>query len=190
MSVVTIDQYRRQTGDITTSDDDAASAIAEAQEMVEDFLCRPLELMERTEVCEIAQSGFVYPVATPIDSVSVPTDTQIIDGQYITTQGDDYPDPSGFQAWEDRRYMPSHRTPRTSITYVGGWTSDTLPATLRRAICDLIGALTAPQSAMVSGASSVSLGDASISFGTSAPVKELDTLVPGITLRIQGYRRR
>lgn len=190
MTVVTTAQYRAITGDITTPDGDVTVALANAQEAIEDYLRRKLELGARTEICEVAYpSGFVYPLVTPIISVSDPSDTQVIDGQYLDTAGDDYPYPTGFSSWIRGTRAYNGRTARTTITYIGGWDSTTLPYGLRSALVDYAYAKTVGATPFVAGATSVSLGDASVSFGTSAPDHQLDLLVPGLTARLKGYRK-
>lgn len=194
MSVVTIAQFRQQTKDVTTSDAGVASALQEAEEQVIDYLRRELEAVERTEIAIVtAPFGYVYPAVTPVLSVTTPSSTNIIDGQYITDPGDNYPSSGGssFEPWfVSDSYENDGRFTRTQIVYVGGWTSVTMPSTIRRAIIDLANVFKAAYTTFVAGASSVSLGDASVSFGSAPPTHYIDTVVPGITSRLKGYRAR
>jgi hypothetical protein len=161
--LVTVGQYRTITLDTTSSDVAISGALIEAQTMVEEYLGRQLTSRQRTEVLLIDRTGRVRPSAVPITSVSVPVGATI--DRFTITDVDPDETPSPF-FWTDPVTWGSWQ-PRATVTYVGGFTSATLPATIRRRIAVEAWSLLHPSdlSAVASGAQSVSVGDASITFG-------------------------
>lgn len=152
MNLVTNQLYREETLD-TSSDEGAVSASLEkAQELVEEFIRRPLVQEERTERVTVYPTGNVYPETTPI----VTADGYTIEAGGYWLSG----------ASEELDFLRGSSGTR-EITYTGGYTIATLPATLREAIAwtahvrlhaeDLAG--------VPPGASLVQVGDTQVSFG-------------------------
>lgn len=109
--------YRRLTHDLRSPVSDVTAALAVAQGLVEVRLGRVLGLGEHTESLTVYPSGTVYPTGTPLaagqpgylDSVTL----RVGSGPSSTWQ--------------------AH--PRTTVTYTGGYTDETLPEPLAQAIC-------------------------------------------------------
>jgi hypothetical protein len=161
--VITDERYTQITGDTGTVDTDIAQAITDATALLEDYLRRPLAEAERTEAMIPDRAGMLWPKATPILTATGYT----IDGLAIRSAG-----PFGFPSWIDP-------DPSISITYTGGWADERvvdfdpaehdnlLPFTLARDIAFAAYRLLHPTisqtAGIIGGATSVSLGDASIS---------------------------
>lgn len=153
MTLLTVARYEAITGDETA--ENPTAAIAEAVELLEDYLDRPLELAERTETLRPDRRGRLWPRATPI------------------TDGGDY-EIDGLALVGASPFGPAlgFVDPATSlsVTYTGGWTASTLPACIGRDLAwaayrlshppDLAAATAYPE-----GATSVRLGDAAVTFG-------------------------
>jgi len=162
MSLVTIARYRAITGDATTSGSDVSARIEEAVDLLEDELDRPLTEAERTETMYPTRDGSLWPHAIPLVTCADYT----IDGYRLYGSSAPFPatdvlgDPTGV-----------------SVIYTGGWversanpTADNrLPVFIERDLAWAAYALgqTEPGRqalAVPPGASSVSLGDVSVSF--------------------------
>lgn len=105
----------------------------------------------------------------------------IIDGQamYVHTP---------VEAESRRHTDPFERNQQGSVTYVGGWTQDTLPFDLREAIIRVAAASLSSMSQMIpEGATSLHTGDVSVGF--SAP-RESTPLSTSIWSSIKKYRHR
>lgn len=150
--MISVERYRTITGD----EDSAASAVSarieEAQEILEDYLDRPLESDERTESMRPDRHGRLWPRATPI------------------TDGGDY-EVNGLALVGGTPFSFGFIDPTTSVsvTYTGGWTADTLPSAIERDLAyaayrlghlPTLGSTEYPE-----GAVSVRLGDAAVQFG-------------------------
>lgn len=150
--MISVERYRAITGD----DDTAASAVeefvAEAQDMLEDCLDRPLESAERTESMRPDRHGNLWPKATPI------------------TDGGDYT-VDGLALVGGSPFWGGIIDPTTSVsvTYTGGWTDETLPKCIERDLAMAAYRLGHPPALGTSeypeGATSVRLGDAAVTFG-------------------------
>lgn len=188
MSIVTLAEYRTITKDTVTPDADATGAITEAQELVEAYLKRPLDAAVRTEQCLVYPKNRLYPLATPIASVTSPGGGSIVNGEYIRGVAVI----PALLEWDET--SPGFNY--VSVTYTGGYTSITAPRPLKRAVAELACAIaqsSIPGGQYPVGATSVSLGDASVSF--AKPIgeqgsSELDSYIPGLSSRIKIYRRR
>jgi hypothetical protein len=169
--LVTIGQYRLATLDTTSSDVAVSGALIEAQELVEEYLGRPLLEQERTETLLIDRTGRVHPSAVPITSVSVPAGATI--DRFTITDVDPDETPAPF-FWTD---PPAWGTwqPRATVTYVGGFTSATLPTTVRRRIIwEAYYMLHVEALADVPvDATGAQIGDAAVSFGPGGPQPSL-----------------
>lgn len=181
MNLVTNQLYREETLD-TSSDESAVSASLEkAQELVEEFIRRPLVSEERTERVRVYPDGNTYPEATPIVTA---TGYTIEAGGYWLSGASEEVDflrgSSGFR----------------EITYTGGYTVSTLPTTIRKAIAWTAYYDLHPTSDSVSlsqvpvGASSVSVGDASVSFGPGGASGGQGGLSEGTKTALRRWIRR
>jgi hypothetical protein len=181
LDAVTVAGYRLRTGDETTEAPDVTGALAEAQTPLEEELRRDLALQERTESMVIDCDGRMYPKAWPITACA----TNTIDGRTLLGGTPDVDQWLGLIGYDG----PATR--RATITYTGGFDADTLPVTLRNAIYDLARADLADAALLPVGASSVSVGDVSVSYtagdGTGGA---LDEQVPGLWARVKKYRAR
>ena len=185
MSVVTHSQYRQITRDYETSEADVSANLDIVEAIVEDYLKRPLAAVQRTEECLVYAGSRLYPLATPILSVSSPAAAVIHRELYLTGVT-----PLADFLIEESSLEPDYVT----VTYVGGWTSLTIPDAMARMIARLAQQLeraTVSSSQFPVGATSLSLGDASISFASpTGGAGELDTLLPGATAALRKWRRR
>jgi hypothetical protein len=155
MSLVTIARYRAITGDTATDAVTASAAIELAEELLADVLDRELASVERTETLWPTRDGYVWPSCVPI---TVATGYTIDGDGLVGVLGPAWPDITGS----------------VDVTYTGGWVERTanptapnrLPSYLERDLAFAARALVAPEVAQYpAGATSVSLGDASVSFG-------------------------
>ncbi|GAA1712366.1 hypothetical protein [Fodinicola feengrottensis] len=169
MSVVTEARYRRTTRDLTTSQADVLDALTEAQGAIEDRLGRPLEYLARMEQVFVYEGGQVFPRATPVDMTQ----------PYSV---------SGINIFDDAFLNGGYyydRPSRATVTYTGGWTQQTLPSRLSRAVCltarHLLDASETP-----AGLRSAAVGDASVTY--DGPT-EID-LPPGVWASIKKYAYR
>lgn len=146
-----------------------AQQLDRAQELLEDYLHRHLTSVQRTERVLIVD-GLLYPIAPPVT---------VLPSGYET-------DPDGWTVWGpgvwpkwDITFEPYARPLPNwhELTYTGGYTPSSLPEALAMAICitavDLKnredgGAGFNGGSSIPVGAKSMSLGDASVTFGTAA----------------------
>lgn len=186
MTVVTPQQYREQTGDTTHYWSEILGWLTRAQSLVEGRLARLLESAERTEDMTIerndCRSLVLYPSAYPV--TVVPSGYRIEFGRRVV---------GGVWPWDMLVEPFSTSTLTASLTYTGGYTTATLPAALRDAIIDVARAQSTVGDASVypADASSVRLGDAAVTFfDRERSGSTLDSLVPGLTARIDGYRNR
>lgn len=155
--VVPLGRYRIVTLDEASDSDEVLAALATAQAVVEEYLRRPLLRTSRTETLRLDKNGRVYPAATPI--TVAPEGLTILDGSAIAN-----PTPDAGPIW--RGTGLTDYPVEATITYTGGFTAATLPKTIERHIAWLayeqlhVGALVG----VPAGATSVSLGDARVSF--------------------------
>lgn len=186
MSIVDVAEFAEYLDTLSVSYDQARlqNAIDESQELIEDFLKRPLDSASRTEQCLIHPANRIYPRATPIAAVSAGTienDGYAVSG--ISPDGGPFVD-----FYRQSQYVYA------TVTYTGGFTSVTAPRTLKRAVMRLAHAIIVPpaESSMIPvGATSVSLGDASVSFAEpTGSGGEIDALVPGLTRTLKRWRVR
>jgi hypothetical protein len=167
--LVSVAEYRLATLDTASPDTAITGGLERAQRIVADYLRRgvpgeaqPLISAERTELLIIDSLMRVYPSCVPITVL-----------------------PGGLQTRGYAVYgvVPSFlvsfiidydrlNTPRTSLTYTGGWTPVTLPETVRQHICwkawELLRTPLAQEGIPV-GATAVHSGDASMTFKDPNP---------------------
>lgn len=191
--LITDSYYRLVTHDYETAASAVEVAVGAVTGLLDDACSRKLIEQERTEACLIIEGppGIykVYPDAYPITSCSAPTGAQVaINQRYIAVPSPLYDpilaDTDLGDGW-------------ASLTYVGGFTESTCPASLKLLIAELAYALghsgVGGTSGVPAGATSVRLGDAAITFGTgdsTGALATLERLVPGCGPRVSGWRKR
>lgn len=155
--LIAIARYREITGDNTSASAVVETAIDDAQALLEDQLRRPLEQAQRTERLRVFPDGRVYPRATPIISAAAGADiygNAIVDG----TPAGTFLDPDDY----------------AEVTYTGGYDPaetdlsavDYVPVELQRAVAwAAYTIVNAAPSAAPPGASSVTVGDVSVTYG-------------------------
>lgn len=150
--MITAVRYSEITGDTESAASAVTARIEEAQEILEDYLDRPLESDERTEALRPDRHGRLWPRATPISEA----DGYTIDGLALIGGA---PFSIGF--------VGSDAT--VDVTYTGGWTADTLPSCIERDLAFAAYRLLHPPTPGATdypvGATSVRLGDAAVTFG-------------------------
>lgn len=159
--LLTHDYYQALTGDTASTPEAFATAASSAQDLLEDALDRVGELEHgaRTETLEVDACGYVYPAATPL--ISADGGWQVIDdslrggqvdlGSFVALLGEELPN-------------------TTTVTYTGGWTSETAHGYM---LSDLAWAAYAllhrgdptALAAIPAGATAASVGDVSVSWG-------------------------
>lgn len=158
--IVTIARYRAITGDTASSDTAVSARIEEATDMLIDDLGRELEEAERTESLQPTRDGYLWPSCVPITACTGYT----IDGHGVWgTFGPAWPNLTGL----------------VELTYTGGWVErsanpnadNRLPAYIERDLCFAAYELghAQPAGSVPAGATSVRLGDASVTFGPDGP---------------------
>lgn len=186
--LVTLSDYQRLTGDRSSTPDDVAAALLDAQQIIEEYLRRPLMLATRTERLRLYRadgidSGYdgaylIYPTATPV--LSAPGFTVLDD---ISVAGA-FPDGGPFLDG----IIGQSVQPYATITYTGGYTPATLPATIRREIARTAAASLTPTTAVPTGAVSVRVGDTAVTYATAGLVGA--ALSPSSKTALKRYTRR
>lgn len=180
MSLVTVARYRTITLDTTSAAETVTARLEDAEAEVSEYLRRPLEQAERTETLPISRDGKVYPSATPIDSLGSDDSGLTVEGDVIIGAA---PDAVGT-GW----LGSGATTPQATITYTGGWTADTLPKAIERAIALHAHHQIHSDPALVpAGATSVRVGDVAVSYGSGGASS--DPLASTMA-NIRRYRRR
>lgn len=164
MALVSYARYVTVTGDSTSASASAVDALARAQDLLEDELCR-IGLLEDDSVDKVERlrlyedsvlGGTVYPGGLPITSDGDYTQA----GETLTAVGPD----AGPVMWR----IPEQRW--ATVTYRGGYTSSTVPAYMERDIA--VAAYQLLHSNVLvgvpAGATDVALGDARIGFASPA----------------------
>jgi hypothetical protein len=183
MAVVTLRRYRDITGDRITDDAAVTARLEEAQDLIEDELGRLLESAERTETLTLTfehGSWRAYPQAFPITAVGA--------GETFTIEDDVT---LANVTIDDTAFWGTAVPVEGTVTYTGGYTTSTVPKALERGIAQLAHALCPALvgAGAPSGASSVHVGDVSVTFARPSGAGEIDALVPGLTARLRPYRR-
>lgn len=162
--LVSVDRYRLITGDSASAASAVSAAVEEATDLLSEELGWSIESAQRTESLPVVD-GRLYPAAVPI---TVVPDGFTVDGYSVLGSG-----AGSLPVFLVERSERGGQ--RTSLTYTGGWTDETLPASLRRAICWAAYTMVRPgdvaELIRFAGASSVSLGDASVDYTVSGPTK-------------------
>lgn len=150
--MITAARYAEITGDTASAAVTVTARVEEAQELLEEYLDRPLASVERTETLYPDRRGRLWPKATPI------------------TDGGDY-EVEGLALLSSAPLgYPSLINPDggVAVTYTGGWTAGTLPGCIERDLARATYRLLHPSSLgseVPVGATSVRLGDAAVSYG-------------------------
>lgn len=154
MSVVTLARYRTITGDTASASGLVEQALADAQQDLEEDLDRPLDSEERTERLRLVSTErhgwVVYPSAHPVTDAGDLT----IAGNAVYGAS---PIGSPLLGGDDPGFA--------SVTYTGGYTSSSVPRCIEQDIAWAARARLHPTVPVPVGATAVSLGDASVSFG-------------------------
>jgi hypothetical protein len=175
LGAVTVKAYRVHTADETNTDAQISGALVEAEDLLDEELRRHLAKQERTGTFPIYCDGRIYPDAYPLTASDLTIDGRALRGAE--------PDGGPFiGVWEHID------DPRATVTWTGGYDSTSLPRTLELAVYDLARGLMAEALVPV-GATSVSLGDASVTYAVSSR-GGVDALVPGISSRVRRYQNR
>ena len=161
--LVTVDRFRVITGDTSTDDASASAAIETATDLLSERLGRPgcLKSANRTETVHVGPTGLLRPLAVPVTACAGYTfDTAAVYGAS--------PDSVSVVGFSDD-------LPRTvTLTYTGGFVepsanptaANRLPSHMERDIALAAQVVLAGASTLApAGAVSVSMGDASVSFG-------------------------
>lgn len=178
--LVTVSDYRTLTGDTTSVDSVAENALLTAQRLVEEYLRRELSEKERTETLPL-YSCKVYPGVTPLAS----TISGTISGTAIT------PDISITSQSFFGNIPQEDGT--VDVTYIGGFTEETLPRTLQLAIAHTAKATidgATINTDIPDGASSVAVGDVRISYRDTATTSKAGGLSQDVKDSIKRYRRQ
>lgn len=161
--LVTVVRYQAITGDTSTAASAVSALVEDATALAEEDLRRPLEQAERTETMWPDRCGWLWPLAVPL-----------VDGGDYTIDGDGLkPGVTGAVP-----YFPEPTASR-AITYTGGFlersanpsASNRLPAHIERDLAWAAYALGHGDELLAglpTGASSVSVGDLSVSFEAGA----------------------
>lgn len=182
MSLVTFERYQAITGDTATAEAAVTSRLEEAVEKLEEDLCRPLEAVERVEAMWPDRCGWLYPTATPITVATGWT----IDGHAL--RGGSWP----IYSWPES-------TDSVLVTYTGGYVertanpdaSNRLPVCMERDIAWAAYALEHPDLFTIpTGATAVSVGDLSVSFGGGGTSRSGDDLTIRWSRATRRFQRR
>lgn len=168
--LVTIDRYRAITGDRTTPAVDFANALDDAVDRLEERLDRKLASAQRTERMFPTRDWSLWPHATPVTAVP---NGWTADGDRLF-RSDGFGFPVDFNSWPNTG---------VDVTYTGGWVERTanpsvanrLPAFIEADLAWAAYQLVRPARAAAAldvpeGATSISLGDASVSYGPKGAV--------------------
>lgn len=148
MRLVDAETYARYTGDTSTDAEDVDEALDDATQLLEERLGRTLALGTHTETLRRI-GGRVYPSVLPLSSA---TGYEVEGDAIVDVQPD---------TWTDRPDGPA------TVTYVGGFTTETLPRAIARDISFCAQQLLEVQvaSEVPVGATSVRVGDIAVGFG-------------------------
>jgi hypothetical protein len=184
-SLVDTVYYARVTGDTSSDDSATTEALNDALGLIQDEIGRVLALGSYVETLRVYRNGTVYPSATPIASIEAPDIDQVSiqgAGVYIG-----YWNPAPAVTYGE---FNSGIPPQTTLTYTGGYTADTLPTKLKRAICRTAFNILHPSSlaGLPGGVNRVQVGDVGYSAAGSTALRINDPLDDSIRADIKGYR--
>lgn len=189
MPLLTYARYVTLTGDTASASATIEEQIDVAEQEVERFLDRPLAEGLYTDSLVVYPSGRAYPKAVPLVSVPVTATYEIEDEVTLKSVAAaydlivDYPD----VGWDGYAATSG----RVALTYTGGWTAQNVPLAVARAIALITYGLAHPQvSSAPPGATSVKVGDVSVSYAGGPPADPLDEVYPGASRLLAPYRWR
>jgi hypothetical protein len=198
MSVVTIEKYRLVTGDNSSASATVQSWLDVAEDMVQETLGRYLEHGVYTERLKVWPTRFAYPAAVPVTSVSASADAELYDEASLyevspdgnTLVGMDWvANDHAYGAFPGQfignGYEPYYDY--ATVTYEGGWTSDTMPQKLQYWIAKLARSLDPAVTGRPAGSNLARVGDVQVGYDKGQIVGPLDQFVPGIHKAISGY---
>lgn len=188
MTVLSVARYRTITGDETSVASAVEARIAEAVDELEEILDRPLEHGEHTEALSPTRDGWLWPRATPIAEV---------DGYEVSGNGLRSSSPWGWPS------IVGADDGSVSVTYTGGWRAhddpavtdaDRLPFCIERDLAWAAWRLGRPVDTSLAstpaGASSVRLGDASVTMAAGAALPGLGSHAGWWSRRTRSYRHQ
>jgi len=198
VSLVSELYYRTLTGDYTTAASAIEANLDEAEGLLGEYLQRTLPYGTYTERLKLWPDRVVYPSAIPLSSVPASANYQIYDeATMMNVTSDDIPAfdwpvvPYLDQPWPASRgsEYETHYSYAT-VLYTGGFTSETLPITLRRAIVKLARALPLAfaATAKIAGAGMTRVGDVQVNYNKAELEAIIDQYVPGLSKEVHGYR--
>lgn len=193
-ALVTEEQYRRWTFDKVNEwdDPDLQAALDDALSDIEEYTNRHFELGERTESLRIFYKPagawqylgyFVVPTSPPIASVSAPADGAVYNEDLVV--GISPPSIFGGGLWG------ADPADFASVTYTGGFTSDTLPVPVGRVLAKTAFGRMSPNLMMdrlPPGVTSVKNGDLALTFKLQGFIGS-QILDRGTRLALKPYRR-
>lgn len=187
MTICTKAEYRRRTGDSSSYDGLVDTALAKAQKLVEDKTDRFFESATRTETLTVKENGRVYPHALPLTSVSVPAGASV-DGSSVIGTGGSWVDPDYSLNIPDWTF-PATRRLTSTVTYIGGYTADTMPDDVVGLVAEIAELALHPASmaGVPAGATAVTSGSHTVSgpfLGGSS------SLPPAIARQLRLWARR
>lgn len=198
-SLVTYSEYVMITHDSTTPSAEVEVNLDDALELIEDTLERKFESASyvdvTSEVWFIDGLQYVYPDNTPVTAVpsgqsyaiDAPYDTRIV-GVALNALGNDPVSNSLWMWGEVSPYAQRERPYFATYSYTGGYTHDTLPPRLRRAICLLAQKLQTYNPATPLGGTQLSVGDVMVKYPDAQT--SLDYILPGITFLLKPFKRK
>lgn len=199
--LLTYSDYRVITGDTVSTTSAVTGALLEATGLIEGLLHRTLEQQTLTESLQITQTGIVFPTCVPVASIaanSAASGSILYGGFAINVRsGPTATFDMVIERTEIATIFPFDAT--VSFTYTGGYAAAALPFPIRRGIARLARAIILGPSAQAggprpAGASSVSMGDISVSYAARAALTGaayvVDELVPGLVFGLREYDRR
>lgn len=137
--------YERLTGDTRTEPDMVRAALSDATRALEDMLGRGVDSAEHTETLPV-YDGVAFPSTTPVTA---------FDGAHTTEAIIDVAGPT------------------VTVTYTGGWVDEgDIPWSIRKDIVWNAWRLLHP-SQVPSGASTIKVGDVSVTYNSEAQAAEL-----------------
>jgi hypothetical protein len=165
MRLVDADTYGWYTGDHDTDESIVNQAVDKATKLLEERLGRGLSYgtyTERLPVYTVAGTFTVFPSVTPLAAVLTNGTGR---GDQIADVDLDADNGQGFGVWNPASGENRYAT----VTYLAGFTPDSLPESIIRDICAcaLRDLQDAAPSVIPVGASSVRVGEVALSFGAN-----------------------
>lgn len=176
--LVSAAQYRVHTLDTASSDGAVTGALVVAQQLVGEATSRELEYGQRTETLPIRFSPYKLPAVFPTHCPVVSVDTAGVTAETTAILVGVAPDNAEIFGRVDEQVA--------TVTYWGGWTTDTVPAGIVRAI-SLVAKALLQGPPNPTGAKRVTNGDVTVEF--PAATRDVDELVPGLGARLRKWDR-